>query len=399
MKHCLILIICSNFFLNKVDAQVFIKKSLLYFNQYDNKYYNNGNAFTGFALNKSEYSNDTIEYRDGIENGLVSRNHDNLKQRYFSKNGCLQDGFAIIGDHRGYFKSNRPIGLLVSYARKGTEYIEDVRQELGLSVSGGGTGSISALDKVREKFYFNKDTVKQEKFYGSGNLYERNIFIIDTLFYNKEIDTTSSAVIYKKCTDWFFANGGENSIEGFNLEKYIRLNNGYPLRKSSFYEGNKFFTDANYDNGVFLSSFIYLRNGKIVDSLINLDLKNSKRISSGIQIQQWYDQKPDNYYHVKYDIYGKLEFRIKNNRNEETGDRYTYYSNGKLRLHNTLNNGYNVAPMEYYSEDGVLLMKHYKEGGEYFYIENFPDGKIKIKIKTEYNMHDSRGNIIGLPNK
>jgi len=398
MKHYIILIICSILFLNKVDAQVFIKNSSLYFNQYDKKYYNNGNAFTGFVLNKSEYSNDTIEYRDGIENGLVSRNRDNYKERYFSKNGCLQDGFAIIGAHRGYFKSNRPIGKLLSYARKGFEYNEDGKSGYSwLGVTGGGGGG-GYGDKIQEKIEFIKDTVKHEKYYGSGNLYERNIFIIDTLFYNKEIDTTSAAVIYKKCTDWFFANG-ENSIQGFNLEKYIRLNNGYPLRKSTFYEGNKNFTDANYDNRVFLSSFIYLRNGKIVDSLINLDPKNSSRISSGIQIQQWYDQKPDNYYHVRYDEYGKLEFRIKNNRNKETGDRYTYYSNGKLQRHNTLDNGYTVAPMEYYSENGNILMKHYKQGNEYYYLENFPDGKLKIKIKTEYNMYDSRGNIIGLPNK
>ena len=113
----------------------------------------------------------------------------------------------------------------------------------------------------------------------------------------------------------------------------------------------------------------------------------------------YHQEKIKNFYQVHYNVNGKLEFRLKNNYSKETGERYTYYSNGNLQMHSTLDDGNNVAPMEYYSDNGILLMKHYKEGAEYYYIENFPDGKLKIKIKTQYNMYDSRGDIIGLPKK
>jgi hypothetical protein len=392
MKHCLILFFLAVCFF-RVEAQSFINKSSLYFNEYDKKYYSNGSAFTGLVLNKTQYNNDTIEYRDGIEYGLISENSDSYKLRYYSKNGCLQDGFAIIGEHRGYFKNNRPVAKIVSYSRKGAEYTEDTREKLGLGVSGGGTGSTSDLDKIREKIEFYKDTVRHEMYYGSGSIYERNFYIIDTFFYNKGNYDTDGSLINKECTDWFFTSG-INRFTGFNLEKYIRLNNGYPLRKTTFYDGNKVFADVSYNKGVLMSTVTYFRNGKIYDSLINLDSPNNEIIST-----LYHQEKIKNFYQVHYNINGKLEFRLKNNYSKETGDRYTYYSNGNLQMHSTLDDGYNVAPMEYYSENGIILMKHYKDGNEYYYIENFPDGKLKIKIKTEYNMYDSRGNIIGLPKK
>jgi hypothetical protein len=393
MKHTIILFFCFILILIKVEAQTFINKSSLYFNQYDNKYYNNGNPFTGFVLYKTQYNNDTIEFRDGIENGIISLNSDNYKLRYFSKNGCLQDGFAIIGEHRGYFKNNRPVAKLVSYSRKGAEYTEDRRAELGLGVTGGGMGSSSDLDKIREKIEFYKDTVRHEMYYGSGSIYERNIYIIDTLFYNKDNNDIDGSLINKECTDWFFTSG-INRFTGFDLEKYIRLNNGYPLRKTIFYDGKKVFSDVTYSKGVLMSSVTYFRNGKIYDSLINLDPPNNKIVST-----LYHQEKIKNFYQVHYNVNGKLEFRLKNNYSKETGERYTYYSNGNLQMHSTLDDGNNVAPMEYYSDNGILLMKHYKEGAEYYYIENFPDGKLKIKIKTQYNMYDSRGDIIGLPKK
>lgn len=390
---------------NSLCSQTYIKEQMKYYNDYDKKWYYNGKPFTGFVLldrNKNKLLKDTIEYYDGKEQGLISMDNDINKFRYRWSDYCLENGYVILNNFRGNIKNNRPTGTVFEYYKKGEEFIDVSYNNGSLQLSGYINSNIKT-QKLKSKYVLFKDTLRCQQFYTNGDLYKDVIYLVDTSFYDR-IKKIKENNYY---SDWFLVSPTlhfGNWIIGFDFEKYIKMNRGIVIGYKMFYQGKRICENSNYENGKLISRSSYLKNGKLLDSVRylkpNIDFQPNYEYvydSYGKRVDSTLNYEPlDCFSEFKYDMNGKLLSKtIKISGNKVSGTFYSYFNNGKIDRFYTLENGEGVAPSESYYENGIIKTKHYKEGNNYYYIENFPDGNQKIKIKTEYKL--DRGKIVGLP--
>jgi|694.fasta_scaffold108564_3 antitoxin component YwqK of YwqJK toxin-antitoxin module len=369
-------------------SQEIIEKKDLSYNNYDNKYYLKGTAFSGkmkVMIDKGHY---LITYEDGIVNGKFTG---------YNQEGKLSHKFTYLDGHfDGEFDTPYASGIL-----KKDTLVSDYLFVKELSSSG--------IPLKLSFYYFNySDTSKKysQKF-EMGSLVEEGI------------------LTYRKPFPTYLANDvglDINNIQRHNIyfsDVQLRLPDMHHLTtyypKSKKVKSKEFYKD---DSLLIAKVNYYDITGKVLDSTAFLHPKNvyAEEISNTDAAKNIYDKFYISYFntgkirekytqkinspveenpnsltfevnpvyineYVKSFENGNLsEKRFYNENGKLDGEYIAYYESGKTKYIANFKNGECIMPFFYNRPSGILRYSITKdENGEWLYQELMPDGYLKFK--------------------